>query len=98
MTADSAATEQALTGRVSGVVQGVFFRASTRDKALVLGLRGWVRNTADGDVEVMLIGPEQALAQMRDWLHEGPPRARVSRIDLAPCEPEAGPDDFEVRG
>ena len=91
------AAEQAVKGRVTGVVQGVFFRASTRDRAQALGLRGWVRNTDDGAVEVMLMGPEEALARMREWLREGPPRARVSGVDLAPCEPEPGLNGFEVR-
>ncbi|MEX2468646.1 MAG: acylphosphatase [Pseudohongiellaceae bacterium] len=98
MAADQATAVQAVSGRVSGVVQGVFFRASTRDRALALGLRGWVRNTADGAVEVMLVGTGDALAEMRAWLHEGPPRASVSRVDLAPCAPESGLDGFEVRG
>lgn len=98
MKAEKAAAVQAVSGRISGVVQGVFFRASTRDMALALGLRGWVRNSADGAVEVMLVGTEEALTRMRAWLHEGPPRASVSRVDLTACAPEPGLDGFEVRG
>lgn len=65
---------------VRGRVQGVFFRASTRDKARVLGLCGTVRNLPDGSVFVEAEGTEAALASLVDWLHEGPPAARVEEV------------------
>ncbi len=65
---------------VSGRVQGVFFRASTRRRALELGLRGTVVNLADGRVEVLASGDAQALDALEAWLHEGPPAARVERV------------------
>lgn len=86
----------ALQGLVKGVVQGVFFRASTRDKAIELGVGGWVRNTPDGHVEVCLSGDELQVGKMVLWLYEGPPRARVSEVNLAPVDspPITG---FEIR-
>ncbi|SDQ95909.1 acylphosphatase [Pseudoxanthomonas sp. CF125] len=65
---------------VSGKVQGVFFRASTRQQALRLGLSGSVRNLADGRVEVIAAGDEESLETLARWLREGPPAATVAGI------------------
>ncbi len=65
---------------VAGQVQGVFFRASARERALQLGLTGYARNLPDGRVEVLACGDPEAIAQLREWLREGPPRARVSGV------------------
>jgi acylphosphatase len=65
---------------VEGRVQGVFYRASTRDKALALGLRGHARNLSDGRVEVLAAGPGAALDALEAWLWQGPERARVSAV------------------
>lgn len=65
---------------VKGKVQGVYFRASTQDKAEELGLTGEVRNLADGNVEVMACGSEEAVQRLIDWCHEGPPRAEVEHV------------------
>lgn len=65
---------------VSGKVQGVWFRASTRDEALRLGLAGHARNLADGRVEVLAIGDPDAVAELERWLHHGPPLARVAEV------------------
>lgn len=81
---------------VSGRVQGVGFRAATRDRAQALGLRGWVRNLADGRVETQAQGPADALDAFRDWLHSGPGAARVERIEQAEPNDETLPS-FEVR-
>ena len=78
---------------VEGVVQGVFFRASARREALQLGLRGYARNLADGRVEVLAVGDVQALERMAEWLKDGPPHARVDRLErIEADEGEAGPD------
>jgi acylphosphatase len=66
---------------VHGRVQGVFFRQSTADTARALGLNGWVRNCADGSVEGLASGEAMALAQLREWLRQGPPAARVDQLD-----------------
>jgi acylphosphatase len=60
---------------VSGKVQGVFFRASTREQALRLGLSGSARNLADGRVEVIAAGDDESLERLASWLQEGPPAA-----------------------
>ncbi len=65
---------------VSGRVQGVFFRASTREQALGLGLTGEARNLPDGRVEVLACGDPRALERLRDWLRQGPPQAVVSNL------------------
>ena len=65
---------------VTGKVQGVWFRAGTRDVAVRLGLRGRARNLADGSVEVLAVGDGDAIARLQDWLHEGPPLARVDAV------------------
>lgn len=65
---------------VTGRVQGVWFRASTRDEALRLGLTGHARNLADGGVEVLAVGDGEAVAALERWLHRGPPLARVAGV------------------
>lgn len=65
---------------VRGRVQGVFFRASTREQALKLGVSGYAKNLADGSVEVLASGPGEALDALHGWLHEGPPSARVDHV------------------
>ena len=78
---------------VTGKVQGVWFRASTRDEALRLGLRGHACNLADGSVEVLAVGDGEAIAALERWLHRGPPLARVAgvtRSDAATADAGAG--------
>lgn len=81
---------------VRGRVQGVFFRASTRDQALGLGLTGYVRNLRDGRVEVVACGDPAALESLRDWLWRGPPAAEVQQVDCEVID-GAGYDSFAVR-
>ena len=63
---------------VHGRVQGVYFRASTRDRARQLGLSGWVRNCADGSVELVAEGETAKLEQLVTWCRNGPPGAFIS--------------------
>lgn len=81
--------EVAVRVRVSGLVQGVFFRASMRDVGAGMGLRGWVRNRADGTVEAHLQGRATAVQAMVDWCRQGPPYARVESLvrDDVPIDP-----------
>ena len=65
---------------VSGRVQGVWYRACTRRKALELGITGYARNLPDGRVEVLACGEETAVTALREWLWEGPPRAQVTDV------------------
>jgi acylphosphatase len=71
---------------VHGRVQGVWFRDSTRREAERLGIAGHAINLADGNVEVHAIGAVEALAELEQWLHVGPPVARVTRVDVAVVE------------
>ena len=67
---------------IKGRVQGVFYRASARDQAKLLGLSGWVKNLDDGRVEAVACGTEAQLADFEAWLQEGPPMARVDSVDV----------------
>lgn len=72
--------------KVTGKVQGVFFRASTRDVAVPLGITGHAINLADSSVEVRACGDESAVATLLDWLHEGPRHAVVAAVTETPTE------------
>jgi acylphosphatase len=74
--------------RVRGHVQGVFFRAWTREQAEQLGIRGWVRNCPDGTVEAHLEGEEDEVRQLVERMGEGPPSAEVSKVDVEEVEVE----------
>lgn len=65
---------------VSGKVQGVWFRASTQEEAVALGLTGWVRNLSDGRVEVLACGNKEQLMKLQAWLKKGPDLARVDDV------------------
>jgi len=67
---------------VSGCVQGVWYRASTRDKAEQLGLTGWVKNTSNGNVEAVFEGEEDSINEMIAWCYEGPSLANVSNVKV----------------
>jgi acylphosphatase len=85
---------------VSGRVQGVYFRASTRDRANELGVTGYARNLADGRVEVLACGAPSAVQQLCDWLWHGPPAARVDEVATEEVDPQslaAKPDRFSTR-
>jgi acylphosphatase len=81
---------------VSGRVQGVFYRATTRDTARDRGVDGWVRNRDDGRVEAVFEGPESAVEELIDWCHTGSPAAEVDDVTVSREEP-AGLDGFEIR-
>ena len=82
---------------ISGNVQGVFFRDSTRQKAEELGLNGWVENTPDGRVEALFEGPADAVQEMLDWCKKGPAQADVEDVETEREEPEEDLRGFEVR-
>ena len=82
---------------VSGKVQGVWFRASARDQALVLGLRGRARNLADGSVDILAVGDAAAIDRLAAWLRQGPPLALVDELKRLPAhEYEATAGGFEM--
>lgn len=80
---------------IHGLVQGVYFRASTAEVARAHGVAGWVRNVAQ-DVEAVLEGPRAAVDHVVAWCHQGPPRAEVEDVDVTWDEPE-GLESFAVR-
>lgn len=82
---------------VSGHVQGVWFRGSARERALDLGVTGWARNLPDGRVEVLAAGEDDAVAAFREWLGQGPPAARVDRVEEEVADIADAPAGFEVR-
>lgn len=81
---------------VSGRVQGVFYRAETRDRARTRRLGGWVRNCADGRVEAMFEGPRTEVESMIDWCRIGPRLAHVETVNVSWEEP-VGEFKFGVR-
>lgn len=83
--------------RVEGRVQGVWFRASTRDVAAGLGLAGWVRNLPTGEVEAAFEGPREAVEAALAWCAQGPAGARVDRCEVS-WQPATGAQPpFEIR-
>ena len=81
---------------VSGRVQGVFYRAETRDHARSRRLGGWVRNRPDGRVEAVFEGPRAQVESMIDWCRKGPPLAHVTSVDVS-WESPVGQIEFGVR-
>jgi len=67
---------------IHGIVQGVNFRFSTRQKALSLGLKGWVRNKKDGSVEAVAEGSEEAISEFVKWCSIGPEMANVTKVQI----------------
>lgn len=67
---------------ITGRVQGVYYRASTVQQALALGLTGWVRNRHDGSVEALVCGAADAVQALIDWAHRGPAMARVDSVEV----------------
>jgi len=76
---------------VSGRVQGVFYRASTRSRAEALGVTGHARNLPDGRVEVLACGPPESVEALCAWLWEGPPVAQVATVEVETLSPETLP-------
>lgn len=81
---------------VHGRVQGVFFRAATRDEAVAAGVAGWVRNREDGSVEAVFEGPPDAVERLVAFARGGPPHAQVDDVEVREEAPE-GLRDFDVR-
>ena len=79
--------EAARRAVVRGRVQGVWFRASTAERAAALGLRGRAENRPDGSVLVVAAGEAAALDRLVEWLHRGPPMARVDAVDVEAIDP-----------
>ncbi|MDR1899291.1 MAG: acylphosphatase [Treponema sp.] len=83
---------------VGGRVQGVGFRYTCCHEARRLGLSGWVRNRIDGDVEVWAEGSQEKLDSFLQWLHRGPPGARVDGVRCDRCRPTGKYRNFGIEG
>ncbi|MGB1586781.1 MAG: acylphosphatase [Thermoplasmatota archaeon] len=81
---------------VSGIVQGVYFRESTKLEALEQGVRGWVRNLDDGRVEAVFEGPPAAVERMIAWCHMGSRDAKVTDVQGQELPPQNEPTGFRV--
>ncbi|HAI98910.1 TPA: acylphosphatase [Candidatus Peribacteria bacterium] len=75
--------------KITGHVQGVFFRANTRSRARTWGVVGWIRNNPDGTVEVFAQGSEDSLKKMEEWCKTGPPAAVVESVTALDAKPAA---------
>jgi acylphosphatase len=82
---------------MGGRVQGVWFRASTQERARELALTGWVRNRHDGKVEAVFEGPSSAVRRMVAWCYRGPRMAQVRDVELEWEEPTGEFEGFSVR-
>jgi acylphosphatase len=82
---------------IHGWVQGVYFRAFTRDQARSLGLTGWVRNRRDGAVEALFEGEKDKVDQMVAWCRLGSPPSRVEQVEVSPGPFSGAFDDFQIR-
>lgn len=83
--------------RIHGKVQGVFFRANTRDQSRHRDLTGWVKNLPDGTVRAVIEGPRAEVQEVVDWAHEGPSAARVEEVEVEWTESTGEFDSFEIR-
>lgn len=82
---------------ISGRVQGVWFRASTKQVAKQLGLTGWVRNTSNGCVEAVFEGEERLINKMIEWCHQGPALSKVDNVEIINQEPTNDFNGFSIR-
>ena len=83
--------------KIHGKVQGVWFRASTKQKAEQLGLTGWVRNTADGCVEAVFEGEEKLVQDMIQWCYQGPPLSDVKNVEVKNQNATNSFDSFSIK-
>ncbi|MFP4115966.1 MAG: acylphosphatase [Candidatus Aenigmatarchaeota archaeon] len=81
---------------ISGRVQGVTFRASTRRKAEELGVSGWVKNLSDGRVEAVFEGEKETVEEIVEWCHKGPSLAKVDGVEVGREEPR-GERGFRIK-
>ena len=83
---------------IKGKVQGVFYRASAKDVALTLDLKGWIKNTREGHVESIVAGSEKSLQQYIEWCRKGPAKAVVQSINVTSIKDENFHEFRIIRG
>lgn len=94
---DSSSSHTRLTARVTGRVQGVYFRAFTRNQARLLGINGWVRNEYDGSVSLEAEGPRETLERLLVAVGRGPSGARVDHVATDWSDATGAYDGFAIR-
>lgn len=82
---------------ISGRVQGVWFRANTKDQADLHGIKGWVKNTVDGKVEAVFQGPIEKVDDLIKWCHQGSPSSHVDHVDVSKFDSDESFDSFTIR-
>lgn len=87
---------QTVNIRVFGIVQGVFFRKSTKEKADELGICGWARNGRDGSVEIMATGEKDVVEKFISWCKKGPPLSKVEKVEVDWLNQTENFEDFNV--
>ena len=83
--------------RISGKVQGVWFRASTKQEAEKIGVTGWVKNTLDGEVEAIFQGTKEKIQLIIDWCHHGPLLSNVTNVIVKDIDPNEIYSSFSIR-
>jgi acylphosphatase len=83
---------------ITGVVQGVFFRATAKEVADKLGVKGWVKNTPNDEVEAMASGTDDAIHRFINWCWQGPPKALVTDVVVTKKEETSFKDFSVIRG
>ncbi|MGS2743676.1 acylphosphatase [Halomonas sp. LS-001] len=81
---------------VTGKVQGVWFRFSTQEQALQLGITGYAKNLPDGRVEVLMCGSSDNVKKLSEWLWKGPEKAHVTHVEVEVIDQAAVPDHFST--
>ena len=80
---------------ITGKVQGVFYRATTKDVADLTGVKGWVKNLPDNNVEITVTAPEETLLKFINWCKQGPPKAKVEDVIVEELDLQ-GFNDFRI--
>jgi acylphosphatase len=81
---------------VKGKVQGVFFRKNTKQIADELHIKGWVKNTDDGDVEIIAVADEDAIKKLIEWCRQGPPKAEIKDVMVEDAEMNESLKNFYI--
>lgn len=82
---------------IKGLVQGVFYRSSMKEMANFYGVKGWVRNLPSGEVEAEVEGEDSAISNLIDWCWQGPPSAKVDRVEINWVEPRGEFKSFSIK-
>lgn len=82
---------------VKGEVQGVFYRKFTKEKAIELDIKGWVKNAYNGDVEIFAQGNADAIEQLAKWCWQGSPKSEVRDVEIKHARPEPGITEFFIQ-